>query len=958
MPNVSARLANKLVNAESAQAFFRLRGGRIGWQGFAALKGEVDRLVHSDLNAALLLVVRVEQLAALTDDTISKAFAAAGRARVLHLLGRHADANVFYERAVKALRKSRLGIEAAIVRKQQVDALTHMGRYRDALRAAQESRRVLAPRDRVQLAQLEANVGNIYYLMGGYKKALEHYDLAREILAARGDRKMLALVDMSRANVLTELDQPGEALVLLQAAAKTLDRAGQFVVAAQARFHIAYLQLLRGNYNAALSGYGEAREQLAALGSVHLVAWCDLETAEILLALNAFDEASESAQQATSTFVDLAMTYDAAKGRMITALALMGLRQFERAQSELGEARAVFAANRNTTFAALCDSYLAELALKRGQPAEALIRAELAYRVFARQKLAIKAAHSRLLAARAVYQAGDRRRAARWTKAALRLVGDRFAPAVVYMCHHLHGKLDRDSGRTVAALSSFRHAVETVERMRGGIAADQFKATFLSDKVEVYEDTIAACLDVGGGELIEEAFALVESSKSRALADMVARYLRKPAQPMRSDANEAVRARLLKLIEDLNWYSSHANLEDERGGQRRARSADRYSREVLRCERQISELFRSVEASDSGLDDLQRAAAITASELRAALEPGEIVIEYFIVSDRLSAFVVTPDRIEVVRAIAPVTEVETELAGLRFQMEKFNFGREYADQHFEQLNSGTTQYLARLYQKLISPIEPLLTGKRLIVIPHGLVHYVPFHALLNRRGYLVDQFEISYAPSATVLNLCRRESQRTRSGFKSGFGRGKEMVALGLAGADTPSIVEEIDTLEALFPNAVTLVGSRATRSNLLKAAPGARFIHLASHGYFRRDNPMFSFLKLADSHLNFYSLLDLKLNAELVTLSACHTGVNKVFPGDELHGLMRGFLHAGAPSLVASLWATSDASTARLMKEMYGQIRAGASKRAALRAAQIAVKNEYGHPYYWAPFILMGNPN
>lgn len=954
---MSTRLATRLVNAESAQAFLSSRRGRIGWQSFAALKREVDRLVHSDLNAASALALRIEQLASLTSDTASKAFADAGRARVLHLLGWHADANDFYERAVKALRKSGLSEEGAIVRKQQVDALTHMGRYRDALRAAQEARRVLAPRDSIQLAQLEANVGNIYYLLGRYKKALEHYDRAREMLAARGDRRMLALVDMSRANVLTELDRPGEALALLQGAAMTLDRAGQFVVAAQARFHIAYLQLLRGNYNAALTGYSEARKQLAALGSVHLVAWCDLETAEILLALNAFDEASESAQQATSTFVDLSMTYDAAKARMIAALALMGLSQFQSAHSELSEARASFAANRNTTFAALCDSYLAELALKRGQPAEALSRAELAYRVFARQKLSTKAAHSRLLAARAAYQAGDRRRAARWAKAALKLAGDRFAPTVVYVCHHMLGKLDRDNGQNVSALAHFRRAIEIVERMRGGIGADQFKSTFLSDKIEVYQDTIAACLDVGGSELIEEAFALVESSKSRALADMVARYLREPARPAETAADDASREQLLKLIEDLNWYSSQAILEDERGGQRRIREADRYAREVRRCERQISELFRSVEASATGIDDLQRTAAMTASELRAALEPGEIVVEYFIVSDQLSAFVVTCDEISVARDISSVIEVETELARLRFQMEKFNFGREYADQHFEQLNGGATQYLARLYQHLVSPIESLLTAQGLIIIPHGAVHYVPFHALLNRRGYLVDQFEISYAPSATVLRLCRRESRRNDSRLGGSSSR-KDMVALGLAGTDTPSIADEIETLESLFPDAITLTGSRATRANLLKAAPGARFLHLASHGYFRRDNPMFSFLTLADSRLNFYSLLDLKLSAELVTLSACHTGVNKVFPGDELHGLMRGFLHAGAPSLVASLWATSDASTAELMKEMYGQIRAGASKRAALRAAQIAIKDEYGHPYYWAPFILMGNPN
>jgi CHAT domain-containing protein len=159
-----------------------------------------------------------------------------------------------------------------------------------------------------------------------------------------------------------------------------------------------------------------------------------------------------------------------------------------------------------------------------------------------------------------------------------------------------------------------------------------------------------------------------------------------------------------------------------------------------------------------------------------------------------------------------------------------------------------------------------------------------------------------------------------------------------------------------MFPGAVTLAGGQATRENLMRHAPDARFLHLASHGGFRRDNPMFSFLKLADSSLNFYSLLDLRLSAEMVTLSACRTGVNMVFPGDELHGLMRGFLYAGAPSLVVSLWAVSDRSTAELMGQMYSRIRAGDSKRSSLRKAQLAIKEAYGHPYYWAPFILMGN--
>jgi len=286
--------------------------------------------------------------------------------------------------------------------------------------------------------------------------------------------------------------------------------------------------------------------------------------------------------------------------------------------------------------------------------------------------------------------------------------------------------------------------------------------------------------------------------------------------------------------------------------------------------------------------------------------------------------------------------------------------------------------LIQLYELIFARLEPFVESDRLIVMPHGALHYVPFHALLDRRGYLIDRFEISYAPSTAVLKLCRQRGAQMRKDHhangrlthakngasqlrlidkSSRYDYGK-MVALGVADGDTPSINVEVDALRGIFSDAVTLTGNEATRSNLMKFAPGARFLHLASHGYFRRDNPMFSFLKLADSSLNFYNLLDLKLNAEMVTLSACHTGVNMVFPGDELHGLMRGFLYAGAPSVVASLWAANDASTAHFMSTMYSRIQAGDTKRAALRAAQLAVKDAYGHPYYWAPFILMGNPD
>jgi CHAT domain-containing protein len=955
-------LAKRLMEASSVEAFLRARNNGLDRRALASLKGEVDRLVHVDLKIAATLVERIERIAVLSADPLSVAFARASRARLLHIRGDHREANHLYEAAAKTLRAHRLFMEAAVIRRQQIDALTELGQYDEALAVARGARRVLGHAGPVELAKLETNIGNTYYRLDRYKQALNRYERARVLLGSAGDPDMRAHVDLSRSNILSEMDRPDEALLLLKDAAAVWKRKKHWLMAAQAMSKIAYLNFLRGRYSAALAAYYQAREQLEEMGSERLVAWCNLEIAEVLLQLNAFTDAGEAAATARQSFADLEMPYESAQSSVVAGLASMGLAQLEVSLTELTRARAVYQSQENQTFTAIIDSYLSELAIRRGDSAEALSRADLAFRTFTRQKLVTRIAHASLLMARAAYQAGELGKAKRFAKSALRSIEGRFAPSIAYLSHNLIGRIARDQGHPNTALESFRRAVEIVEEMRGGIAADEFKATFLGDKVEVYEDAIRACLDEGRDSSIQEAFRLVEAAKSRGLADLLARYLREAGSPKRSkpQPKNDMRERLAKLIEELNWYSSHAILEDEKGGQRRAQFADRYSRDSTRCERQIALLFRRFEAQGATVDGAERLRTATVRELQDALEPDETAVEYFTTEDQVSAFVVTRDGIEIVRALASKRDVETTLAALRFQIEKFNYGPGYADEYFEQLNQGTNQYLGLLSRDLVSGLEPLIKNQRLIVIPHGALHYVPFHALLNRRGYLLDQFEISYSPSATVLKLCREMARQTKNSKHQARGTGKrlKMVALGLGGPDTPAVAGEINALASLFPNTVKLTGARATRQNLLRAAPDATHLHLASHGYFRRDNPMFSFLRLADSNLNFYSLLDLKLNADMVTLSACHTGVNKVFPGDELHGLMRGFLHAGAPSLVASLWATSDTSTAVLMKEMYSRISGGASKRAALRSAQLAVKDQYGHPYYWAPFILMGNPN
>jgi CHAT domain-containing protein len=957
---VSSNISDRLIGAESAASFLREAGGALEWSLFSSLKSELDLLLRTDINRAEALAGRIEELAALGADSLSTAFADASRARLLHHLGQYGEADSLYMRAAAAMRDGKLFNEAAVIQMHRVFTLTEMGRYDEALQTSRLARRSLRRGEPLYLAQLEANTGNVYYRLDRYKKALDHYDRARAIFQAEGEEVFRAVVEMSRANVFTELDRADEALALANEVASVSERAGWSLYAAQVRFQIAYLQFLRGNYNTALTSYYNARDRVTELGGHLQAAWCNQEIAEVLLALNSFDDASESATLARSRFIELGLEYEAAQAAMVRALAAMGLDQHEEAQVDLIEARGVFESKGMMALRSLADLYLAELALRRGDLDEATRRAEMAGSVFKRQRLLTRSAYSQLIAARAAYLKGESGRASRMARSALKSVEDLFAPAVSYRCHHLIGSIERDRGRRPAALESFRRAVETIEQLRGGIAADEFKATFLRDKIEVYEDAIAACLSEGDEARLEDAFRLVESSKSRALADLLARYLRSaPKQIGRTKTEGAeaeTRARLLKLIEDLNWYSSHAGLEDDKGDQRRARVIERHRREVRRCERQIAQLFRRLESEGSAFVEMQRLQPVSLGELQGALEPGETVIEYFTTGDSVSAFVASRDSIKLARDIASRSEIEQMLASLRFQIEKFNYGPGYVEAYFGQLKHAADAYLSKLYEAVFAPLEPLVGSDRLSIIPHGALHYVPFHALRRGQIYLVDDFEISYAPSAAVLKLCRARSNGALK-ERSPRADGRRLVALGVTHHDTPSIEEEIRALGSIFSDSVTLTGAEATRENLLKFAPRARFLHLASHGYFRRDNPMFSFLKLADSPLNFYSLLDLELEAEMVTLSACHTGVNMVFPGDELHGLMRGFLYAGAPSLVASLWAVSDRSTSELMREMYSRISAGETKRAALRAAQLLVKEQYGHPYYWAPFILMGNP-
>jgi CHAT domain-containing protein len=251
-----------------------------------------------------------------------------------------------------------------------------------------------------------------------------------------------------------------------------------------------------------------------------------------------------------------------------------------------------------------------------------------------------------------------------------------------------------------------------------------------------------------------------------------------------------------------------------------------------------------------------------------------------------------------------------------------------------------------LYKAIVAPLEDVLDGyDRLVVVPHGPLHGLPFHAFHDGTGYLADRFTIAYAPSAGVY----------QAGLRTARPIGDRMVAVGIDDPGLPWVSYEVDEVVAAWPGATALRGAAASGRGLRRQVGRFDALHLATHGVFRADNPAFSSIKLADCWLTVNDLAEVARGAQLVTLSACESGVNGLSVGDEVIGLTRGLLSAGCSTIVASLWTVSYESTANLMADFYRKLPAGAEPATALQAAMLGLRPRYDHPYYWAAFAVIG---
>jgi CHAT domain-containing protein len=643
------------------------------------------------------------------------------------------------------------------------------------------------------------------------------------------------------------------------------------------------------------------------------------------------------------------------------AVALAGLRRYEKALAHLARARALFAQEGNHVRVVGTDMERAAVLYQQDRFEESLETAQACARAFQTHDLPVPQAEAYLIAGRAATALKRFDLAQRLVQQALAVGEAKDMPSLVYPCHHLLGTLAQVRGKQQEALVEYDRAIQELERLRGRLMIE-FRAGFLEDKQTVYEDAVALCLDLGQPP---KSLAYAERAKSRALLDLLAYSLDLGIHAREDQDRELVeeltglraeRDRLYRRWETQEGLTID-RLQAVRGwapgsNSRPGNGTSRVQQQVLTLEKRIEELWHTLLIRNA---DYARDASlwqVRTEPIQPHLAPETALLEYFIARGKLVAFTVTAEGVRAQRLPVDLARVQRLVQLFWLNLRAVPMG---IPSRTGGLAANARGLLGQLYDLLVRPLcDPLAAYPQLIVVPHGPLHYLPFHALYDGQSYLLEKHTIGYLPVASLLSYRPENQPAARAALTLGHSYGGAL----------PHAVQEAESIAAILDGQAVLE-DRATVAHFEELAPDSRILHLATHGDFRPDTPLFSGLALSDGWLTTLDIFDLSLKASLVTLSACQTGRNVVGGGDELLGLMRAFLYAGAASLVLSLWAVEDRSTAQLMETFYRKLAQGWTKGAALQHAQrqfIAAQVDgqdtpsYAHPYFWAPFFLVGD--
>ncbi len=915
-----------------------------------ALYDGVVTLARVDLRQAERLARAAARVAATLPEGTSQAVAHRAQGHVCFLTGDHITAIEHHRRAFEIFEAWGEPLQAARARMNQIQPLMYLSRYDDAFAAATAARAVFqAHGDQLRVARLDVNLANVYYRQDRFQEALSLYDSARGEIESSGNAQDIAVLLRNMAVCHTSLNNFDLAAETYQQARDCCDANGFPLLVAEADYNVAYLHFLRGEYTRAIALYQTARQLCVRLKNRYHMALCDLDLSELYLELNMSQEGTILAEAACKGFDGLGMLYEKAKALAFSAIGASQIGHNAEALLRFSEARILFVAESNRIWPGLIDFYRALVLYEERRFPFATRLARSSLRHFMETGLQTKAALAEILLARLALEGDHAHRAAKYCRQALSKLVNSTSPAIEFHAVVVLSAAQEALGQIEEAYASLQRANLILEDLRSQIFGEAFRIGFLKDKLSIYQRLASFALRLEPPESREGAvFSYMERAKSRSLADLVSLG----AHVLRSRTSEEPPddARIEDLRQRMTMAYRQAQREEFRAKRDSLDRIRNYLEQSREYERQLAVASGIGGGQNHDLAPLLSAGTLPLDEVRRNLAQDSTIVEYFEFGGRLQAAVINAAGMRVV-PLNRLDEVRASLNLLQFQLSKHRLGPEHIDRFERTIQAATEGHLSRLYDALIAPLQ--LPGHlgHLVIVPHGCLHALPFHALLDRNAppgsaSLMDRVTISYAPSASVYTWYRKSAS---------VGRGHSLV-LGIPDAAAPSIREEATAVADLLPRSRLFLGSTATREILWQIGPESSFIHIATHGLFRKDNPMFSSIRLGNADLHPADFYSLRLSARLVTLSGCGTGLNAIVGGDEILGLVRGLLYAGAQAVLVSLWDVSDAVTALFMSVFYSELMRVASISAALRHTMRHIRALHPNPYYWAPFVLIGD--
>jgi tetratricopeptide (TPR) repeat protein len=937
------------------------RYGKLDTAFFQTLKQVVRRQVERDTGDALRIADIGLEAAEFAAEQEGIAYAWWARGNVFLFSGQCDDCLADYSTAISVFASLGQWEEVAQIQTNCMLPLMWTGNHAEARAMGQSALKTLAGHEETsQIANLLLNLGICERHQGNYAGAAAQAARAAMIFARLNNREQAARAQVTRAVALEGLDRFAEAEALLEEALAIFADHEARVPWARATLNLGILHARLADHQAALQRMEESRSAFIEAGIEMEAAVVDLYRFQCLLDVNLLPEAEAQGQELVDTFAQLKMPRQVARAALLLAENHARGSRTELAHRTLERARRIFLAQGDTSEVAQIDLKRAAFLREVGRPGEALCLASDAVQVLDVEHHPLRHAEAHLIIAACCEDLGRIEEAqvayrVAWVAGSHPTGTTEPPPALAYRIAYARGAIAEAAGKQALARGEYGRAVGYLRRITKGLGLDELRGAYLEDKRPVYEAALRLALDDGR---IADAFRYSELARAGTLRDFLTG---RPATSPGHDHHPMLEkekddwAEVENLKARWTWRVSRLHRATDlmaEAHQEAVTPEDRSTqlRELAELEHKLADAYRRRRMIDPRSAVLEQGEVLAIEQVQRLIPDGAAMLAFDHLGDHLLAVVMTHNAAEVV-SLGSLSGVRWDAAGLGHAMEEVSLFNAPAD--IAMLENELLEDLQGLYQTIMAKPLALVSPEvhDIVIVPCDVLHTLPLGALHDGRRHLIERYNVCYLPSASLLAAL--PDGRRAGGAPPLVVANSWEGRLPLTTAEAQQVAQVLSTGQSGQP--LLLTEEQATARALRERAGQAGIVHIAAHGAFRADAPLFSTLHLADGPLTVNDVYRLDLSrTALVTLSGCQTGLGRG-RGGEILGLAYAFFFAGAPALVVSRWRVDDEATAALMQDFYAMLVRGETVSGALRAAQLGTLASRPHAYYWAGFVVWG---